>query len=193
MPADTAATLPDRAAFPGEEYAHFRTRHFWTRLEGTSMQYDLFSVDDHIIEPPNVWSDRLPAAYAGGRSARGRGRRSPVLGLRGPAGRDDGSQRGGRQGLLGVLDGSGALLRHDPGCYDPVERAKDMLTNGMRGQRVLPDLPALRGRHLPHVRGQGARRPVRAGLQRLRDRRVVRVGARHVRADDHRPAVGPGG
>ena len=24
------------------------------------MQYDLFSVDDHIIEPPNVWSDRLP-------------------------------------------------------------------------------------------------------------------------------------
>ena len=25
------------------------------------MQYDLFSVDDHIIEHANVWSDRLPA------------------------------------------------------------------------------------------------------------------------------------
>ena len=29
----------------------------------TSMQYDLFSVDDHIIEPPNVWMDRLPSKY----------------------------------------------------------------------------------------------------------------------------------
>ena len=25
--------------------------------------YDLISVDDHIIEPPKVWSDRLPSKY----------------------------------------------------------------------------------------------------------------------------------
>ena len=33
---------------------------------GTAGDYDLnwiTSVDDHIIEPPNVWLDRLPAKY----------------------------------------------------------------------------------------------------------------------------------
>ena len=26
-------------------------------------KYDLISVDDHIIEPPGVWRDRLPSRY----------------------------------------------------------------------------------------------------------------------------------
>ena len=25
--------------------------------------FKLFSVDDHIVEPPGVWVDRVPAAY----------------------------------------------------------------------------------------------------------------------------------
>ena len=25
----------------------------------------IISVDDHVLEPPNVWTDRLPARYAG--------------------------------------------------------------------------------------------------------------------------------
>ena len=24
----------------------------------------IISVDDHVVEPPNVWSDRLPSKYA---------------------------------------------------------------------------------------------------------------------------------
>ena len=24
----------------------------------------IISVDDHVVEPPNVWQDRLPAKYA---------------------------------------------------------------------------------------------------------------------------------
>src|SRR5215210_17714 len=64
----------------------------------TAMQYDLFSVDDHIIEPPNVWSDRLPAALreAGPHVIEddGRqfwlfeGRRGATMGLNAVAGKD---------------------------------------------------------------------------------------------------------
>jgi hypothetical protein len=25
--------------------------------------FKLFSVDDHIVEPPGIWVDRVPAAY----------------------------------------------------------------------------------------------------------------------------------
>ena len=64
-----------------------------------------------------------------------------------------------------------------PGCYDPVERAKDMLADGIRASVCFPTLPRFAGVLFPS-QGQGARRPVRPGLQRLRDRRVVRVGAR---------------
>ena len=34
----------------------------------------IISVDDHVIEPPNVWQDRLPAKYKeiGPRSVRAR-------------------------------------------------------------------------------------------------------------------------
>ena len=28
----------------------------------------IISVDDHVVEPPNVWQDRLPAKYARRRS-----------------------------------------------------------------------------------------------------------------------------
>src|SRR4051794_19174204 len=34
----------------------------WTRREGACM-YHIFSVDDHIIEPPDLWTSRVPARY----------------------------------------------------------------------------------------------------------------------------------
>ena len=83
------------------------------------MQYDLFSVDDHIIEPPNVWIDRLPAAYqeAGPHVVEDddrqfwlyEGRRGETMGLNAVAGKE----------LRGVLDGPGPLLRHDPRLLRP--------------------------------------------------------------------------
>ena len=33
---------------------------------GNNTEYDLnwlISVDDHVLEPPNVWQDRVPAKY----------------------------------------------------------------------------------------------------------------------------------
>ena len=53
----------------------------------TEGAYDLnwiTSVDDHIIEPPNVWQDRLPAKYKDdGAPRHHRRRRHRGLGLRG--------------------------------------------------------------------------------------------------------------
>ena len=37
----------------------------------------IISVDDHIMEPPNVWQDRLPAKFKDGRPADGPAARSP--------------------------------------------------------------------------------------------------------------------
>ena len=96
------------------------------------MQYDLFSVDDHIIEPPNVWTDRLPAALqeAGPHVVEAddrqfwmfEGRRGETMGLNAVAGKD-------------YSEYSMDPVRYSdmiPGCYDPVERAKDLLSNGVR-------------------------------------------------------------
>ena len=88
--------------------------------------YKLFSVDDHIIEPAHVWSSRVPAKY---REAAphvveedGReywvyeDRRNDTMGLNAVAGkpREEWSLEPAR------------FTDMIPGCYDPVERAKDM-------------------------------------------------------------------
>src|SRR5215813_5437783 len=64
----------------------------------STVQYDLFSVDDHIIEPPNVWTDRLPAALQeqgphvveedGRQFWLFEGRRGETMGLNAVAGKD---------------------------------------------------------------------------------------------------------
>ena len=50
-----------------------------------------------------------------------------------------------------------------------------MDVNWTRGADVLPELPALLRPDVPRAQGQGARRPLREGLQRLDGRRVVRA------------------
>ena len=109
------------------------------------MQYDLFSVDDHIIEPPGVWADRLPAALreAGPRvvEADGQqfweyeGRRGATMGLNAVAGKpyDEFTMDPTRYSDM------------IPGCYDPVERAKDMISNGVRASVCFPTFPRFAG------------------------------------------------
>ena len=153
--------------------------------------YELISVDDHIIEPPRVWSDRLPAKYQEA----------------GPhvideAGREWWVYEGNRVDTMGLNAVAGKpqeTWNMDPvrytdmiqGCWDPVQRAKDMALDGVVGTVCLPDPAQVRGHALPSVQGQGTGRPVRAGLQRLAVRRVVRGRARPVHPHDGRPAVGP--
>ena len=111
----------------------------------------LISVDDHVIEPPGVWQDRLPASMRDegpriveGPSPEGQppadvwlyeGQVFPNIGLNAVAGKDR-SQWG--------LDPT----RYDdmlPGCYDPVARVLDMDLDGVQAGLNFPTFPRFAG------------------------------------------------
>ena len=76
------------------------------------------------------------------------------------------------------------------GCWDPKARLEDMDVNWTEAPDVLPVLPPLLRPDLHGGRGQGARRPLRQGLQRLDGRRVVRRLRRPPHPAHHHPALG---
>ena len=105
----------------------------------------LFSVDDHIIEPATVWSERVPAKF--------RSVAPHVV-------EEDGREfwvyedtRGTTMGLNAVVGRPKETLNPDPirysemrtGCFDPVERAKDMLADGIFASILFPTLPKFAG------------------------------------------------
>ena len=94
----------------------------------------LVSVDDHVVEPPNVFEDRLPAKYvdlapqfitrADGTSAWSyEGQELGNIALNAVAGRPPDE--------FGMEPTSFDELR--PGCYDINERVADMDANGVLG------------------------------------------------------------
>jgi predicted TIM-barrel fold metal-dependent hydrolase len=105
----------------------------------------LISVDDHIIEPPNVWVDRVAADKR---------ERAPHIE------RDGKSEfwvydgkRLPTSGLSAVAGKSKEEFSPEPvtyqemraGCYDPVERAKDMDRAGILSSLCFPSLPRFCG------------------------------------------------
>jgi predicted TIM-barrel fold metal-dependent hydrolase len=108
--------------------------------------YRLFSVDDHLIEPEHVWTERLPrrlreagphVIHEGGRDIWVyNDKQIPNVGLNAVAGRPKEEWN---------LD----PVRFDemiPSCYDPVERAKIMKEQGVVGSLCFPSLPGFAGR-----------------------------------------------
>jgi predicted TIM-barrel fold metal-dependent hydrolase len=106
----------------------------------------LISVDDHLIEPPNVWKDRLPSRYV---EAGPRVRES-----------EDGSQvweyQGNRYATLGLAAVAGRpadQIHNDPtryedmirGAYDPVARLADMDVAGIGAHLPFPTFPRFAG------------------------------------------------
>jgi predicted TIM-barrel fold metal-dependent hydrolase len=98
------------------------------------------SVDDHIIEPPGLWQDRLPERY--------RADGPHVVDL------DDGTQawvyedqvirtvRGNTRTRPGFEHDPNGWARFDemrPGCYDPKARLADMDADGVWAQLGFPD------------------------------------------------------
>lgn len=119
----------------------------------------LISVDDHVIEHPNVWLDRLPARFedrlprvirtTGAESAVGVGQLAPdcdtwtydgaiypQIGLNAVAGK--------KWEDFGIDPYRFEDMR--PGCFDPVERLKDMDLEGVWAQTTFPSLPGFGGR-----------------------------------------------
>jgi predicted TIM-barrel fold metal-dependent hydrolase len=109
------------------------------------------SVDDHIIEPPGLWQDRLP------RRLLERGPRVVEL--------EDGSEawlydgqvvhttRGNTRTRPGLPHDATTTARFDqmrPGCYDPRARLADMDIDGVEAQLGFPDFCRFAGhRFLP--------------------------------------------
>lgn len=105
----------------------------------------LISVDDHLIEHPRVWQDRLPAKHrdAGPKIVEDNGnhvwmfegKRFPYIGLNAVAGKDP-------------KDFGMEPVRYEdmiPGCYDPAQRVKDMDVDGVQAALCFPSFPGFAG------------------------------------------------
>jgi predicted TIM-barrel fold metal-dependent hydrolase len=116
------------------------------------------SVDDHLVEPPMLWQDRLP------RSMRDRGPRivetttdvADDIGVVYPAGSEawafDGTVIPQSAGLAvagtAVEERSVKALRYSemrPGCYDPAARLRDMDDDGVYAQLCFPTFARFAG------------------------------------------------
>jgi len=109
----------------------------------------LMSADDHVIEPPDLWVDRVPAAY--------RDRCPRIVEV-------DGRQAWSYEGELTYIPmgscrplpgftekgyppapGTARFDEIRPGCYDPVARLADMDLDGVWGQLTFPNYARFAG------------------------------------------------
>ncbi len=100
----------------------------------------LVSVDDHVVEPPDMFDGRVPAKWKD-RAPRviHNGRRHRRLVLRGQRHPQRRPQRRGGSSPRGVRASSpppSSEMR--PGCYDIHERIRDMNANGVLGSMCFP-------------------------------------------------------
>jgi predicted TIM-barrel fold metal-dependent hydrolase len=105
----------------------------------------LISVDDHVLEPPNVWTDRLP------RNLRERGPH-----IVDSDGREAWVYEGDAFPTNGLSAAAGSKKEEftpepvsyrdmRPGCYDPVARIEDMDRAGILASLCFPSLPRFCG------------------------------------------------
>ena len=110
------------------------------------------SVDDHVVEPPNMFEGRLPKKYADAapkvvRNDAGddvwtfNGAIIPNVGLNAVAGRP--------KTEYGVDPTSFEEMR--PGCFDVKERVKDMSAGGVLATMNFPSFPSFSGRLFANV------------------------------------------
>ena len=155
----------------------------------------LVDVDAHIVEPPDVWSSRLPAKYrdigphieyhptghpeAGRRhlhrGARHRGSRCRLVVLRGPPLLGEAPHR--RRGLSRRRDQLLAASRSSrcaPAAGSSRTASPTWTLNHVQAQLCYPNYPRFAGQIFLYGKDTRARPAVRPGLQRLDGRGVVR-------------------
>jgi predicted TIM-barrel fold metal-dependent hydrolase len=120
----------------------------------------VISADDHVVEPPQLWQDRLPSKYLeiGPRVER---RRFDAMGLRNGAFRADFNPEGALEGDVWLFEGREYALPRNiasaggdpaddgfdpvtfeqmrPGCYDPAARLEDMDLDGIDASLCFPN------------------------------------------------------
>jgi predicted TIM-barrel fold metal-dependent hydrolase len=109
--------------------------------------YKLFSVDDHIMEPPHLWTSRVGARFRD---------RVPHVETDPATGKETWRWDGGEHVSTCLYAVAGkpqeewnfdAITFADmiPGCYDPEARAKDFLSNGIAASVSFPTLIGFAG------------------------------------------------
>jgi predicted TIM-barrel fold metal-dependent hydrolase len=109
----------------------------------------MISVDDHLVEPPDLFTNHLPASYAGRDEAPRVRRRSdgsdvwvfngqtiPNIGLNAVAGRP--------REEYGIEPTAFDEMR--PGCWNIHDRIRDMNAGGVLGSMCFPSFPGFSGR-----------------------------------------------
>jgi hypothetical protein len=137
----------------------------------------MVSVDDHLVEPPNLFEGRLPAKFQDEAPRVKRlpdgsdvwvfnGQTIPNIGLNAVAGRP--------REEYGIEPTAFEEMR--PGCFDVHERIKDMNAGGVLGSMNFPSFPGFSARFF-------AACPDKELVQRLAHRRVVRFIPRPIHPD----------
>jgi predicted TIM-barrel fold metal-dependent hydrolase len=112
----------------------------------------LFSVDDHIIEPADLWSKRVPAKF-----------RESAPHVIEEDGREHWvyeDQRGFTMGFCAVVGRPREFWDQEPvrfadmrmACYDPLERAKDLVSESITASVSFPSLPRFGGALFPEFK-----------------------------------------
>lgn len=114
--------------------------------------FKIFSVDDHIIEPADLWTSRVPSRY--------RDRAPHVI-------TEDGDEYWIYEDQRGITMGLSAVagLPPDrwskeparftdmiPGCYSPQDRVRDLLSQGTLASLGFPSLPRFGGMLFTHFK-----------------------------------------
>jgi predicted TIM-barrel fold metal-dependent hydrolase len=122
--------------------------------------YRLFSVDDHVIEPADLWSSRVPeklrdqAPRVVERNGRDvwlyEGKIFPTIAYGVDADRFEISASSVPSGPVDTSDGMNRwrIMRFEnlkPSCYQPAQRARDLQSNGIYASVSFPSLPRFGG------------------------------------------------
>ena len=136
----------------------------------------LVSIDDHVVEPPDMFDDHVPARWAD---------QAPKV-VHGEDGTDRWMFQGRETGMVGLnavvswppeewgLDPAGfAEMR--PGAYDVDERVRDMDRNGILASMCFPTFAGFSGGHL----GSGRDELSRVMIQAYNDWHIDTFAASH--------------
>jgi predicted TIM-barrel fold metal-dependent hydrolase len=127
----------------------------------------LISVDDHLVERPGVWADRLPKRLIehGPRIIEARGDETDQYGFgqKAPKGSQVWQLEGKVYAQLGLNAvagrpreeiGTDPLRFTDmiPGCYDPAARIEDMDIDGVQAELLFPSFPKFAGTMFQNIK-----------------------------------------
>ena len=159
----------------------------------------LISTDDHVVEHPTVWSDRLPAACARPdprSSRRSRPARRTEPGRRTSGGSRDGSTprspstRSPGATAPSTVSSPTASTRSCPAATTPRPGSRDMDVDGVAAQLCFPSFPKFAGTVFLQAEDRELAAPCVEAYNDFMHRRVVRLRARPVDPARDPAAVG---